>query len=353
MTNCTNAPPQAPSEPGVAGAGVCSFFHIFQRIKEEEREWKSNQILVTTLQILLSFIITAGLALMLSASVILTEIRGRPSAVRRKLLNGFSDSQIVQGIGIQSVALAKMGSLVPYHFFLVWMLSLLSMATHNATLLALVADYRRDWVLRWLRQLLMFVNLTLSSVSGVFVLQVVSRGMSFSTLPVACIWDNGGDAASTTALGKPPPGADGALSYVGTVAVLAGNLIIFGLATWYLHSRQQRWYKMVQVAGLLVMVAVAIGATVRVVLLSSAFGKPSVTLADEDEKSWSFGQLLSMLLLVLPLISAVEIYRGDVQMAPPAEDADRLLYDGELQSRPGNRFQPNPFFGSETNSFKK
>ncbi|EJP69629.1 uncharacterized protein BBA_01594 [Beauveria bassiana ARSEF 2860] len=267
MTNCTNAPPQAPSEPGVAGAGI-----------------------------LLSFIITAGLALILSASVILAEIRGRPSAVRRKLLNGFSDSQIVQGIGVQSVALAKMGSLVPYHFFLVWMLSLLSMATHNATLLALVGDYRRDWVLRWLRQLLMFVNLALSSVSGVFVLQVVSRGI-----------------------------------------------------------RQQRWYKTVQVAGLLVMAAVAVGATVRVVLLSSAFGKPSVTLADEDEKSWSFGQLLSMLLLVLPLISAVEIYRGDVQMAPPpAEDADRLLYDGgELQSRPGNRFQPNPFFGSKTNSFKK
>ncbi|KAM3432512.1 hypothetical protein NHJ13734_006827 [Beauveria thailandica] len=326
MTNCTNAPPQAPSEPGVAGAGI-----------------------------LLSFIITAGLALLLSASVILTEIRGRPSAVRRKLLNGFSDSQIVQGIGIQSVALAKMGSLVPYHFFLVWMLSLLSMATHNATLLALVADYRRDWVLRWLRQLLMFVNLALSSVSGVFVLQVVSRGMSFSTLPVACVWHRGGggDDAASAALGKPPPGADGALSYVGTVAVLAGNLAIFGLATWYLHSRQQRWYKTVQVAGLLAMAAVAIGATVRVVLLSSAFGKPSVTLADQDEKSWSFGQLLSMLLLVLPLISAVEIYRGDVQMAPPAEDADRLLYDGELQSRPGNRFQPNPFFGSETNSFKK
>ncbi|KAM3516226.1 hypothetical protein MY11210_000248 [Beauveria gryllotalpidicola] len=320
MTNCTNAPPQAPSEPGVAGAGI-----------------------------LLSFIITAGLALVLSASVILAEMRGRPSAVRRKLLNGVSDSQIVQGIGIQSVALAKMGSLVPYHFFLVWMLSLLSMATHNATLLALVGDYRRDWVLRWLRQLLMFVNLALSSVSGVFVLQVVSRGMSFSTLPVACVWD--GDAGAA-ALGKPPPGA-GVLSYVGTVAVVAGNLVIFGLATWYLHSRRQRWYKTVQVAGLLVMAAVAVGATVRVVLLSSAFGSPSVTLADQDEKSWSFGQLLSMLLLVLPLISAVEIYRGDVQMAPPAEDTGRLLYDGELPSRPGNRFQPNPFFGSETNSFKK
>lgn len=292
--------------------------------------------------------ITAVLALMLSTSVVVAEIRGRPSTIRRKLLNGYSDSQIVQGIGIQSVGLAKMGSLVPYHFFLIWMLSLLSMATHNATLLALVHDYRRDWVLRWLRQALMLVNLALSCISGVFVLQVVSKNMSFSTLPVACVWD--GDA---TPFAKPPGAADGVLSYVGTIAVIAGNVVIFALATWYLHSRAQRWYKTVQLVGLLVMAAVAVGAAVRIVLLSSAFGTPSIPLADEDEKQWSFGQLLSMLLLVLPLISAIEIYRGDVQMAPPVEDERQPLYDGELQSDPRNKFQPNPFFGSQTNLFKK
>lgn len=290
--------------------------------------------------------ITAVLALILSTSVIFAEVRDRPSPIRRKLLNGYSDSQIMQGIGIQSVGLAKRGSLVPYHFFLIWMLSLLSMATHNATLLALVRDYRRDWVIRWLRQFLMFVNLALSCISGVFVLQVVSKGMSFSTLPIACVWD--GDAE----FGK-PPGAGGVLSYVGTIAVIAGNVIIFVLATWYLHSREQRWYKTIQIAGLLIMTGIAVGAAVRIILLADAFGHPSVALTDHDEKQWSFGQLLSMLLLVLPLVSAIEIYRGDVQMAPPVEDERQPLYDGELQSRPHNKFQPNPFFGSETNLFKK
>ncbi|KAJ4163680.1 hypothetical protein LMH87_005391 [Akanthomyces muscarius] len=318
MVNCTHAPPEAHSDAGVAGAGI-----------------------------LLSFMIAAVLALVLSTSVIVAEIRGRPSTIRRKLLNGYSDSQIMQGIGIQSVGLAKMDSLVPYHFFLIWMLSLLSMATHNATLLALVHDYRRDWVLRWLRQALMLVNLALSCISGVFVLQVVSKNMSFSTLPVACVWD--GDA---TPFAK-PPGADGVLSYVGTIAVIAGNVVIFALATWYLHSREQRWYKVVQLVGLLVMTGIAVGAAVRIILLSSAFGKPSIPLADQDEKQWSFGQLLSMLLLVLPLVSAIEIYRGDVQMAPPVEDERQPLYDGELQSNPHNKFQPNPFFGSQTNLFKK
>lgn len=283
--------------------------------------------------------ITAVLAIILSASVIFAELRAKHSSttIRRKLLNGYSDSQIMQGIGIQSVGLAKMGSLVPYHFFLIWMLSLLSMATHNATLLALVRDYRRDWVLRWLRQFLMFVNLALSCVSGIFVLQAVSKGLSFSTLPIACVWQGGGGAGG---FGKPPTAAEGVLSYVGTVAVIAGNVIIFVLATWYLHSREQqkRWYKTVQVVGLLIMTTIAVGAAVRIILLSAAFGTPSIELADggDGERQWSFGQLLSMLLLVLPLVSAIEIYRGEVKMAPPPvqDEERRRLFDGELQDNP-------------------
>lgn len=46
--------------------------------------------------------ITACLALILSTSVIFGEFRGKESIIRRKLLNGYSDSQIMQGIGIQS-----------------------------------------------------------------------------------------------------------------------------------------------------------------------------------------------------------------------------------------------------------
>lgn len=81
-----------------------------------------------------------------------------------------------------------MDTLVPYHFFIIWMLSLLSMAVHNATLLALVGDFRKDWVLRWLRNFLMFVNLVLSCVYGIFMLEVVQKDLEQSTLPIACAW---------------------------------------------------------------------------------------------------------------------------------------------------------------------
>lgn len=45
--------------------------------------------------------VTAGLAIVLSISVIIADFRGKESIIRRKLLNGYSDSQILQGIGIQ------------------------------------------------------------------------------------------------------------------------------------------------------------------------------------------------------------------------------------------------------------
>lgn len=280
--------------------------------------------------------ITAFLAIALSSSVVFSEFRANhhTSTIRRKLLNSYSDSQIMQGIGIQSVGLAKMNTLVPYHFFLIWMLSLLSMATHNATLLALVRDYQRDRVLRWMRQLLMFVNLALSCVSGVFVLEAVAKGLDDKTLPIACVWETDGNGAPSTA----------GLSYVGTIAVIAGNVVVFVLATWYLHNRSQKFYKLVQVVGLGLMTAIAVGAAIRIILLSQAFGHPSIKLQDEGEKTWSFGQLLSMLLLVMPLVSMIEIYRGEIQVAPPVEDEQKRVYDGELQENPQ---------GSRTNLFAK
>jgi hypothetical protein len=92
----------------------------------------------------------------------------------------------------------------------------------------------------------------------------------------------------------------------------------------------------------------AIGATVRVIILSQAFGKPDVQLTDNGEQVWSFGQLLSMLILVLPFISALEITRGELKVAPPSNDSETIpLVETHHQ------YQPNPFFGSSTNLFKR
>ena len=235
----------------------------------------------------------------MSGIIVLHELRSKEAKVIRKLLLSLSDQQIITGIGIQSVGLAKMKTMVPYHFFIIWMLSLLSTATHIGTLLALVNDFKRDWVLRWLRQFFMFVNLVLSVISGIFILMATMKDLK-QTLPIACVW-----VVSST--GAP---SNAGISIAGTIAVISGQCIFFGVGVWYLHIRERRWITLIQTVGLLVMVAIGATAAVRVILLSQAFGRPSLPLADTEEKDWSFGQLLPLLLLLLPLVSAVEIMRG-------------------------------------------
>lgn len=293
-------------------------------------------------QTLLSFIITNLLSLLLSAIIILLGLRKSTSApICRKLLQSFSDQQILTGIGIQSVGLAKMKSMVPYHFFIIWLLSLLSTATNLATLLALVNDFKRDWVLRWLRQILMLINMFLGILSGIFVLQTVLKNME-PRLPIACVWEVESRGKSSNA----------ALSVAGTIAVIAGQVITFVFATWYLHNRQNpAWLKTVQVIGLVTCLAMSVGATVRVVLEAQAFGNApdSVNLVGPSEGNWSYGQLLPLLLLVLPLISTVEIMRGETRTPPSRVDDDSvpLFSNGDME------FQPNPLVGSQTNLFKK
>jgi hypothetical protein len=95
-----------------------------------------------------------------------------------------------------------------------------------------------------------------------------------------------------------------------------------------------------------------VGATVRVVLESQAFGHPpeSVRLVGPSEGNWSFGQLLPLLLLALPVISTIEIARGE-ELKPRSRVDD----DSVPLFAAGNdmEFQPNPLVGSATNLFRK
>ncbi|KAI0136931.1 hypothetical protein BJ170DRAFT_603771 [Xylariales sp. AK1849] len=312
MPNCTSEPASVPSDAGVAGLGV-----------------------------LLSFMITAAIAIVISTSLVIQEQftdSKKQSLVRRRLLNAFSDQQILTGICIQSVGLIKMDTMIPYHFFIIWMLSLLSMAVHNTTLLALVHDFRRDWVLRWLRQFLMFVNLVLSCVYGGFMLMAVQKNMTDTMIPISCVWDNDDDVV------KGPP-TNYAEAFAGTIAVIAGNVIVFLLATWYLHSRTQKFYKIIQLVGIVLMIASAIGATVRVIVLSQAFGNPPINLSDTGEKSWTFGTTVTLGMLLLPVVSVIEILRGEVRCAPPVIDSDDKTGLLHTSSNELHEFQPSPFWG--------
>lgn len=122
------------------------------------------------------------------------------------------------------------------------------------------------------------------------------------------------------------------------------------------------------------MMAMAIGAAVRVVMVSSAFGGgQGVKLSGPSESSWSFGQLLALLILILPFISALEIFRGETSWSLVAEyianicdlgeigvsaeqisDDQLPLNGGELQPLDKRYYyQPNPFAGGTTKAFRR
>lgn len=274
----------------------------------------------------------------------ISEFKGAQSNLRRRLLSGYVDQQILQGIGIHALGLASRNTMIPYHFFIVWCLGLISQAVHNAGMLSLVLNYRRDWVLRWLRQALMFVNMGLSITYGVYILEAVRTGVASTPVPIACAFRPDADAS---------PG-NVALSFAGTIAVIASNVVVFVLSSWFLHVRKTgKFAKAAKLGGVLLMGAIATGAIVRCAFESEAIGHgPSFPL-DDGETQWSFGQVLSVLVLLFPIVSVVEIVRGEMSM-PPCE-----MSDGDCKSTPtggalemGN-FQPNPFFGSQTHLVKQ
>uniref|UniRef100_L2FG41 Uncharacterized protein n=1 Tax=Colletotrichum fructicola (strain Nara gc5) TaxID=1213859 RepID=L2FG41_COLFN len=238
--------------------------------------------------VLLSFTIAATIALLLSWSIVLFERKERPSSIRRKLLNGYSDTQILQGIAISILGLATTNRIVPYHFFIIWCLSNMSMAVHNATLLIYGQHLRQDWLLRTLRQSLMTVNLALNCTYGGVILQSLGKGMKDSKLPVGCV-------------------------------------------CWYIHSRGKRFARPMIMGGLALMTASAIGAAVRSFMASSVFGSgpQGYKLADNSEERWEFGQFLSILVLLFPIVNLLEIWRGEIMVAEPvcedAEDQEKML----------------------------
>jgi membrane protease YdiL (CAAX protease family) len=184
----------------------------------------------------------------------------------------------------------------------------------------------------------MFTSMALSVVMGVFVLKSVLQNLE-PTLPIACVWH----AKSRGAAGNT------GVSVAGTIAVIAASGVLFILSTWYLHNRNnQRWLKSIQVVGLVLLTAMGVGAAIRVVLLSQAFGKPNLELSDGGEREWSFGQLLPLLLLLLPVVSSVELWRGEMRVAQDVEDDRIPLTDGKGGMQ--NGFQPFPL---QTSFFKR
>jgi hypothetical protein len=150
----------------------------------------------------------------------------------------------------------------------------------------------------------MLVNFILSCTYCAYVFRNTFINLP-QTLPIQCAWIRDPDNARSPLWG---------LGLAGALAAHIANLAILSLATFYLHYPGKRFPPIVRTMGLGVTIVFALGACTRAMLLSQAFGRPNVQLADMAERNWDHGQRLAMLLLPLPLISAVQIWRGELKI---------------------------------------
>ena len=268
------------------------------------------------------------MSLLAGVSRTLTEYEEWP-ATFLKLLASFSDQQIITGIAIQIVGLAQIEALVTYHFFIVWTVASLSTTTHMITLVALKREWRKDPFIRGMRIALMAISLALVVTYGIINIVSLAKGLR-RTLPVACLFvntPNSSDRFTNKALTTLP-----SLSVL--IGITCSAPVLFALAVailgpeWFWLSRKaklsefhfekaSKWVALF----LQVVLAVVVGFQCFIVITSSAaFGGKIDYLANEsNEVTWSFGQVLPIILLLLPILSAIEVFRGSSPYAPPVK----------------------------------
>ncbi|KAF2753760.1 hypothetical protein EJ05DRAFT_521632 [Pseudovirgaria hyperparasitica] len=284
--------------------------------------------------VLLSFMIMNAFCLALAFLITmfepLCETRRKLDAIAiimRKLLVAFSDQQIITGIGVLVISLTKMGSLDFYHFYMVYLIGCFATFCHMATTITLFRQYREDWLMKRIRQLLMGLNAMLSLVVAMFLLRFLFRKL-VQTLPIACAWDKalGQEAISENPIwGKP---------ILLIIIVIMCHMLLFGLGIYFLNIKEGKSTKLIQCFTLGVLSAACITIVVQIIEVGDAFpheANADVYMTGKDENSWAYGQVLSMLLLWLPLMALVSIWREERVMAKKVEEDGVSLREVERE----------------------
>lgn len=237
------------------------------------------------------------------------ECFGKKNSVIHKTLLSLSNQQIITGIGILSLGLWDLHNLTLYHFYILWALSILSTITHSSAICALANEFKIDWVVRWIQQFFVLVNFLLFLACTYFLFQAECRVSHQPSLSI--------DSALKLPL-RPFCGQETGKNILNFFKILYIMLaFILHVCCLKISRINLKSYKdhrnsilFCKIFFSVLYIFVAFFVIRSVVTQSYAFGSPSVVFSDTKEKEWDFGQILPVLLLILPLISAIESYRG-------------------------------------------
>ncbi|KAF1991373.1 hypothetical protein K402DRAFT_459392 [Aulographum hederae CBS 113979] len=296
MVECLHEPAVAPADPDIIGIGVA---------------W--------------SFLTTAALTFLTCLIVMIIRLCRKneqpggfwPTTLRAVLISLY-DQQLVTGMAIQIVCLAKLHFMIQYHLIAIWMLGGITTMAQFAALIVCFRDLSQNKYLSWLRQLAMFINCALNCVLGAFVASCFGKDLD-RRLPVSCsLFPDGPTHKSVK-----PVRETARYPYVvaALVIVILAQVLLLSFAVRALNTaksdptpddtRRRRRHIVYRWVGVVVALLLFIALALILRFTTAAFGRiTDVSLEDHgsSEREWSFGQIIPMVLLVFPFITLIETW---------------------------------------------
>lgn len=218
----------------------------------------------------------------------------------RKTLLSFSDQQLATGIGIQVAGWAQVCDMSFHHWATVYALASISHQTHFLTVLNLRPYFQANRRLSKIRISCMLINALLLISYGVIV-SLGNAAVDIDSMSyVYCVFhlhrhnDDFGKNLSIK-------------SVVFGVWALIGIVFTLLSAAFYLLKGRWSSFTLGCAIGAVVPTVVLVGET-----LSSQQALGTYRWMDgDDERNMSFGQILPLLLLFLPILTALEEFEGE------------------------------------------
>jgi hypothetical protein len=236
-----------------------------------------------------------------------------------RLVLGFSDQQLITGFAMILIGLIKIRTVSSYHFFLVLSLAMLSCSIHMTSVLSLRRYFQSHPEVAKARIAIMLLFAVLLSAALLFSqapfpfgmdvkcpVVCAWRGYIFTRLFVSCLFVVLLGACYATAIVYIFPNADVLATtwlYTKPLEFLERKSGRRGLHEDFMHLRP-RFIK-IYISHFLQFLwwILSFGATIYI-------RQQSPNIVQGSEASFGFGQMLSMLLILIPALGAFEVYWG-------------------------------------------
>jgi hypothetical protein len=245
-----------------------------------------------------------------------------------RLILGFSDQQLVTGMAVLMIGLGTIGQISTYHFYVIESLAMFSCGCHLASVITLRRYFQEHPFLALLRVGAMFTFAIMLSISIIYAGTVFLLIFGTSVqCPLRCtiinqalvgriinvlitivlIW-----AYYAALVYVFPNGTIFFQTWLVTKPIILLEFILQAISGgrygYQFHERFRHWNAPITAIGLTF--------TLQLIWSLVAFGGAITVRAEGErylsgsENQWSFGQILAVFLIVLPFLSAAEVFIG-------------------------------------------